>query len=279
MDKSKNAEKMQANKPLYEIDLDKISEFYSDVWKICAFHLDKILENRSVRWFKSTKIKRPSFNDFCFAVNNNIFAVLIEIIDEKGNKRFLDLNSDGFLLQMCDKNDLEPCLFQIFFNSKTKTFMPLTQSWNLIDARNKTPIVFDNYKYKRNVKITNWELNDWAVSVVVDNLAKKGMKILSFSDIEEIYPSLWFVDKNQKLNWVVVRHYLFPQKNVEMPDMASINNSILSRKNDWAAVGFKYVLTSENPFNGFFAQVGFEKLIILTIFYYAATALLSHAKD
>jgi hypothetical protein len=259
-DKTKDTDYMsEQTEYKYRIDLRTISELYNNAWNICGFQLDKMLKNKSIWWFKSTIIKRPSFNDFCFMINNNIFAVLIEITESNSNRYLLDMNSNKFFLEKCLENDLVPCLFQMLYNSENKSFAPISQRWTLIHAITKKPIVFDNFNLRSNIKITNWELYDWAVSVVIDYLRKDGMKILSFSDVEEISPSIWFVDKENKLNWVVVRYFLFPEETATLPNIKSIQNNIISHKDEWAAFGFKYVLTAENPFNGFFAPVGFAK--------------------
>ncbi|MDR3244548.1 MAG: hypothetical protein LBT79_07340, partial [Elusimicrobiota bacterium] len=243
---------------MHQINLGGLSEFYRIAWGICGNHLLKQLKGKHYTWLKNTMNKRPSFNDFCFRLDNNIFAVLIEVIDEKGNKQFFDLVSERLLIEKSVKNNVIPCLFTMFYNSKNNTFLPAYQGWNLIDARNRKLLNPDEIFQQNNIVISKWELHDWAVQIVISDLIKDGMDICSFSDMEEIDPSLWFINKNKKINWAVVRYYLYPNNNALLPNLNEIKSNVVEYKDGWAQAGFKYVLDCENPFNGYFAQVGFS---------------------
>ena len=49
-----------------------------------------------------------------------------------------------------------------------------------------------------------WEINNFGVSIVMQDLEKEGNKIMSFCDVLNIEPQIWFEDKNGNRCYVIV---------------------------------------------------------------------------
>ena len=58
--------------------------------------------------------------------------------------------------------------------------------------------------------MTPWEVHDMAVQVVRDYLEKEGFELMSWQGNPEVDPSIWFVGKTRRTEWVVVRPAKFP---------------------------------------------------------------------
>jgi hypothetical protein len=70
------------------------------------------------------------------------------------------------------------------------------------------------------IVMTDWELQDMAVQVVRDQLAKEGRELMSWNGDPRVDPSLWFVG-NTGPEWVVIRGVRYPETEANPPDNIS----------------------------------------------------------
>ncbi len=125
------------------------------------------------------------------------------------------------LLEACEKNNLIPCFFRFRFLEKKSLFFdvfkksnnekdydlkPFNEGWNLYDARTNEKI--DPFVLATNepVKMSEWELNNFAIQIVRNDLENEGNEILSFCDLVEVNPQIWFKNKKGEVGWVIVKH-------------------------------------------------------------------------
>lgn len=202
------------------------------------------------KWIKA-EFTSPSFDHLTFAYKNAIFSVLIVISDNTGDsytkkqeKRFLDA---------CNDNQLIPCLFRIKLTQKKKiaifkkqdneeySLSPFKAEWNLVNALTNEDILPHKVTTETPVEMSKWELNNFAIQIVRDQLSKEGNTILSFCDVLEINPQIWFKDKQENICWVVVKHI--------------VNDEDLDYRK-W--VGLEKSNQQLHPYDGFFASVQFK---------------------
>lgn len=249
----------------YLIDKPEPSEIFLKARQMAGVHLQEQFTlfnlgnvNSSYDGFKwiKTELTYPSFDNLTFAYKNTIFCVVIELIDVNGTS-FTKQQKDR-LLKACDENILIPCLFKIKFKEKSNNLFgrlmgdknqedyELTvneKGWNIYDARTNQkndPIVLATDK---KTGMSKWELNNFAIQIVINDIKKEGSQILSFCDLEEINPQIWFKDKQGNTGWVIVKH--------------------ISKESDldyreW--VGLEDKSPSLKPYDGFFAPVQFHSL-------------------
>jgi hypothetical protein len=88
--------------------------------------------------------------------------------------------------------------------------------WGLQDARSKKLIDPPAQINDQKIEMTDWELQDFAVQVVREQLEKEGHELMSWQANPGVDPSVWFVG-NDGPEWVIVRTARYPQKDVELP--------------------------------------------------------------
>ena len=90
------------------------------------------------------------------------------------------------------------------------------------------------------ILMTDWELQDFAVQVVREDLKNAGRELMSWNGSPEVSPSLWFVGDDGP-EWVVVRAYRFPNEDEGVPEnIEEIKRQLsqVSVKGNYAGVGF-----------------------------------------
>ena len=175
--------------------------------------------HRGFRWIK-TDWTYPSFEHFTFAYKNQIFPVFVELFED-GRSTMRDNERDRFL-DAASKNDLIPCTSRIevlpkatspwgFWRKKTEdetpfSLRPLSSGWNLWDLRTGDPIDPATMGDDRDVEMSEWEKLDFCVQIVKNYLTKEHCKITSCCNLPEIYPQIWFEDRNGYLCWCIVQY-------------------------------------------------------------------------
>jgi hypothetical protein len=227
---SSNQGSKSGNKPLYDIPMDNISREFGACWN----HAMEYIENQSQGrhyWLKGS-LHPPFLEHFSFRFGNQLYYVRIE--DKDG-----DLEIPGTLaglLQIADKCKGYPCIMPM--KRSAGKWIPSQSDWGLVHARTSHVICPTDLVSNSEIEMTDWELHDFAVQVVRDNL--KGKEIMSWNSNPEVTPSLWFVG-NTGPEWVVVKAARYPVGKVPYPenirDIAN-NCSRIARKGYFAGVSF-----------------------------------------
>ena len=155
------------NEKGYLVDRPEESKEYIMAWSITGKYLQKIfnqynqvenIQKFGFNWLR-TKIISPTFDSMNFRYKNQVFSILVDLID------FIDYdiesqtteNAKNLQIEICNKNNLIPCLFKI----KTKNMQPATGGWNLFDTRNDKKINPFDLTSDELIPISNWELLNW----------------------------------------------------------------------------------------------------------------------
>lgn len=176
---------------MYDIDRPEPSRFFVDTRKLVGNWLQQRMNQiKGTRWIKGY-LTYPAFEHLSFSYKNQIFCVVVDIIDENTKKSCLPDKTKNLLIKECEKNNLIPCLYKVLVdnpqNPVYNTLKQYSDGWNLFDARNNEPIIPEQLGIDNLVEMSKWELNDFAIQVVrnyiTDNLK---LKILSYQNIISI---------------------------------------------------------------------------------------------
>ena len=126
-------------KLMYMIDRPQPTEFFIRVRQMVGHALQQEMNRfKEAQWQKGAHwIKAewtyPCFEHLTFAYKNQIFCVLIDIIDEYSKKSFLPNRYKKNLIDNCIKNNLIPCLYKVSVKDPTNpifnTIKPVSEGW------------------------------------------------------------------------------------------------------------------------------------------------------
>lgn len=213
----------------YLIDRPEPSKIFLQARQIAGFQLQKQFKiynkgkkiyssNDGFKWIKA-EMTYPSFDHLTFAYKNSVFAVVIELIDN--TETSFSLQQKKRLLIACNENNLIPCLFKVnlqesnnvvfktnnsIYNQDDFELNSVEQGWNLFDPINNKKIDPINLSTEEPAIMSKWELSNFAIQTVIADIVKEENKILSFCDMPEINPQIWFKNKEEKIGWIIVKH-------------------------------------------------------------------------
>lgn len=229
---------------MYDIDRPEPSQFFVDTRKLVGNWLQQRMNQiEGTRWIKGY-LTYPAFEHLSFSYKNQIFCVVVDIIDENTKKSCLPDKTKNLLIKECEKNNLIPCLYKVLVdnpqNPAYNTLKQYSDGWNLFDARNNEPIIPERLGTDDLVEMSEWELNDFAIQVVRDYITDNlKLKILSYQNIVGIDPQLWFMDDNRQKHFVIVRYTMYPNKDAQKPNnINSIQNKCKGYDGFFASVAF-----------------------------------------
>jgi hypothetical protein len=101
-----------------------------------------------------------------------------------------------------------------FFGGSWVADMP---GWGLLDANTRKPLSPVSLVTDQRIEMAPSELHDMAVQVVRDHLQKEGFELMSWQGTPGVDPSIWFVGKTKRPEWVVVRSARFPASSADRP--------------------------------------------------------------
>ena len=207
------------------------------------------------KWIKA-ELTYPSFDNLTFAFKSSIFSVVVELIDEK--ESLFTKQQKDMLLDACGKYNLIPCLFKIIIKEKAGNIpgqltgaenqpgyelKALQQGWNLYDAATNREIDPVSLASDEKTIMSEWELGSFAIQVVRNDLEKEGNHVLSFCDLPEVNPQIWFKNKKGETGWVIVKH-------------VKSESGLDCRK--WT--GLEDKIGNLKPYDGYFASVQFYSM-------------------
>lgn len=230
---------------MYPIDRPNPTQFFVDVRTLVGCWLqEEIKKTDKAHWLK-TIMTYPCFEHLSIAYKNQIFCILIEIINENTKKSYLPEQYRNNLIKECNKNNLIPCIYKVYVNNPLNpaynTLKPVNGGWNLYHAATGDLINIEGVVSDLPVVMSEWELHDFAIQIVRDYIVDQlHYPILSYQNIVGIDPQLWFEDENHNKKFVIVRYTKFPENKAQRP------NNIQTIKN------------SCNGYGGYFASVAFH---------------------
>lgn len=197
---------------MHNIEMHEMTEAFFPCWTAAGIHLSKQVDGGIQSWLRAHPYP-PFLEHLSFRLGNQLFFVRIEDVDGKaqgpGTIRGLaaaarDANGHACILPMKKK----------LFGGSWVADMP---GWGLLNAETRKPINPVSLVTEEKIAMTPWEVHDMAVQVVRDYLQKEGFELMSWQGNPEVDPSIWFVGKTRRPEWVVVRSAKFPASNADRP--------------------------------------------------------------
>ncbi len=197
---------------MHNIEMHEMTEAFFPCWTAAGIHLSKQVDGGIQSWLRAHPYP-PFLEHLSFRLGNQLFFVRIEDVDGKaqgpGTLRGLaaaarDANGHACILPMKKK----------LFGGSWVADMP---GWGLLNAETRKPINPVSLVTEEKIEMTPWEVHDMAVQVVRDYLQKEGFELMSWQGNPEVDPSIWFVGKTRRPEWVVVRSAKFPASNADRP--------------------------------------------------------------
>ena len=226
---------------MYEINASEVSTEFAECWKAAGLHIQNQAQGGLRSWLRA-HLNPPFLEHLSFRLGNQLF--FIQIIDVDGQ---LETPSNPNGLKMI----ANACNGHACFMPMRKIngqWMVLESGWGLVDVETIKPIHPVDLISEEKIVMTDWELQDFAVQIVKDNLIAQGKELTSWHGNPNVHPSIWFVGDNS-LEWVVVKAARWPERECEIPE--NINEIAqtfeqVSTKGHFAAVK---VASANDPFD------------------------------
>jgi len=227
---------------MHNVEMQEMTEAFLPCWKAAGIHLSKQVDGGIQSWLRAHPYP-PFLEHLSFRLGNQLSFVRIEDVDGKalgpGSIRGLAAAAKGANGHAC----ILP-MQKKFFGGWVAD-MP---GWGLLSAETRKPIDPVSVVTDQKIEMTPWEVHDMAVQVVRDYLEKEGFELMSWQGNPEVDPSIWFVGKTKRPEWVVVRSAKFPASSANRPaNWAAIANGCtkLSATGHFASVA---VVSVNQPF-------------------------------
>lgn len=234
----------QSSKEMRPIERPQPPDFFFVARQMAGYLLQQELKALpGAHWLKA-EYTCPAFENLTFAYGNQIFCVLFCFIDEKTGESYSIGATKENLISTCEENNMIPCIFGVAVddinNPSREKIRPLKQGWNLIHAKTGSainPAVMGN---PAPVRMSEWELHDFAVQVVRNHITEKlKLKILSYQTVIGVEPQIFFENEKGEKCWVIVRHVMYPEKRAGfLSVMYDLHPSLRKFKGYYASVGF-----------------------------------------
>ena len=241
----------------FPLDIESI---YMEAHNLAGYHIQQMIgENKSDFTWIRPEATNPSFDDLNFRYKNQVFSVLIKIL-HRGEEMLEPRRIEPFIRET-KENNLVPCIFPVTFefapvssphgwgivfepgkNPSHELKMQDPTGWNLFHAETNEKINPLEMADDTPVLMSDYEMQNFAIQIVRNQLKKDGLKLESFCDAPGITPQLWFQDKNGKMCWVCVE-YGPDEKKIKQPNISNLNSALAEYDGYFAPVGIQ-------PMNG-----------------------------
>jgi hypothetical protein len=189
--------------------MHEVSDEFVRCWQAAGRHIQTQAQGPLHSWLKANLNSR-SLEHLSFRLGNQLFFVRIEDVDE-GLR--VPGSRDG-LLSVAEGCKGHPCIMPMRY--RAGAWATDAAGWGLIDARTGKTIDPMAHVTDERIEMTDWELQDFAVQVVRDNLEKAGRKVMSWQGNPAVNPSIWFLGDSGP-EWVVVRAVRYPRTKAGPP--------------------------------------------------------------
>lgn len=227
---------------LYAIDMTAATSEFKVMWQAAGQHIQRQSEPNSLAWLKANT-QPPFLEHLSFRIGNQLFFV--QVIDEANIVQ--GPGSLKGLLAVATAANGNACLIPM--RKTGQKWAPTVPGWGLVDAKTGTQIEPLSLVSDELIRMTDWELQDFAVQTVLDFLQKENREVMSSQSNPSVNPSIWFVDEAGP-SWIVVKPLRYPQKNGELPDLSGLDGagrgvSALAK----GYIAWVKIANSEDPFD------------------------------
>jgi hypothetical protein len=195
----------------HDIEMQVASEEFAKCWVAAGIHLQSRVQDGIQSWLRA-HLAPPFLEHLSFRLGNQLFFVRIEDVDDD-----LEVPSGrGGLRYIAEGCNGHACLMPMR-RSLAGEWTPARPDWGLLDARTMEPVDPILLVTDEKIEVSAWELQEFAVQVVRDQLIDRGYKLMSWQGNPVVDPAIWFVGDSKGPEWVVVRAVRYPDKEAKRP--------------------------------------------------------------
>lgn len=181
------------------IDEQEMTPEFAEMYQAAGRYLNKQVQDGIQFWLKAS-LTPPFLEHLSFRLGNQLFFIRLKDVAGQVN---IPANING-LFSIADACNGHACIMPM-----EKKFIggwqPIKEGWGLIDARTGNPFDLLSLITDERIVMTDWEVQDFAVQIVRDDLISKGYQLMSWQGSPLVDPSLWFIGDSGGPEWVVVR--------------------------------------------------------------------------
>ena len=227
---------------MHEIEMHQMSDAFLACWKAAGTHLSGKADGHQT-WLRAHPYP-PFLEHLSFRLGNQLFFVRVEDVEGKITGPG---NSKGHITAARLANG-HACVMPMRRQSVGGAWSADMPGWGLLDAETGRPVDPVALVTDQRIEMTTWEVHDMAVQVVRDYLSNAGFELMSWQGNPDVDPSIWFIGKTKRPEWVVVRSARFPDNSAARPDnwhAIAARCARMSKKGHFASVA---VVTVDQPF-------------------------------
>lgn len=197
----------------------KVTDDFKQCWQAAGRHLQSQVEGGPV-WMKAS-LDEPIMEHLSFRLGNQLFFVRLEDVD--GVLKVP--GTEAGLAEIAEGCKGHACVMPMRF--AFGNWMPVEKGWGLLSLKDRKPVNPPDLVTDEKIEMTDWELHDFAVQVVRQNLLHEGEHVAGWNSNPNMQPSIW-ISTEEFPQWVVV-------KAVRWPEEATIPDNIKDIEKAYAA--------------------------------------------
>lgn len=190
------------------INMREVSEDFAACWRAAGLHLQEQGQG-SLKWLRA-HLAPPFLEHLSFRIGNQLFFVRVEAADASVESPG---SIDG-LFEVANACKGHACLMPMF--NRSGGWRCAAPGWGLLDAKTEKILNPISLATEEKIEMTDWELQDFAVLVVRNDIEKSGKRLMSWQSDPRVNPSIWF-EGDKGPEWVVVRSARWPERDAEVP--------------------------------------------------------------
>lgn len=233
---------------MHTIPMQEAEREFARCWQAAGLHLQNSAQGPIDSWIRA-HLNPPFLEHLSFRLGNQLFFIRIEdadgVLETPGSR-------DG-LLTIADNCQGHACLMPM--KRIGGEWKPQAAGWGLIDARTAAAVTPPSLITDELIPMTEWELQDFAVQIVRNDIEKNGFQLMSWQNNPEVDPSIWFVGHNGP-EWVVVKTLRYPAKTANRPTNLQAIKASAARLSNKGSLAWVKVASSEDPFDPLAEQNG-----------------------
>jgi len=224
---------------MYDINQNEVTDEFVKCWMSAGRYLDS--QKGELIWLR-THLAQPMIEHLSFRLGNQIFFIQIVDVDENLTTPTNNING---LISFSKECNAIPCLLPM---KKTgDEWSVVNGDWGIIDPETNKQIIPENFITDEFVEMTDWEVQDVAVTIIKNKIEESGKKLMSWQSNPQIHPSIWFVGDNGP-EYVVVSSARYPEVALPPKNIDDIKKSN-SRMSDVGYFSSVVLASSDDPFD------------------------------
>ena len=173
-----------------------LSDDFIQCWQSAGRHL-QMKGGSELVWMRA-HLEVPFMEHLSFRLGNQLFFVRLEDVD--GLVKMPGTEED--LAKIARECKGYACIMPMRFSFGN--WLCSGEGWNLLTLENRTPVIPPDLVTDEKIEMTDWELHDFAIQVVRQNLIQSGESVTAWNSNPELQPSIW-LGGDAGWQWVVVQ--------------------------------------------------------------------------